>query len=57
MHLLFVLSVGSSEPREFLAFNGWVEALLQDRQPLFMPKETLSYQQLLDRLHTYFIYH
>lgn len=57
VHLLFVLSIGSGSPSEFLAFNGWAEALLQDKHPLFEPREEISYQQLLERLHTYFIYH
>ncbi len=57
LHTLLVLGVGAAAPSDFLLFNGWLEALLQDPQPPFPAAAAVSYPAFMETLHAYLLHH
>lgn len=57
LQYLFVLGTGSSEPEDFLLFNGWMESLLQDENYPLLSSQTFRFPELLETLHNYYLKH
>lgn len=57
LHMLFVLSTGTADPTDFLLFNGWMESILRDHQPLVSAFEPVDHAAFMNKLHDYILNH
>lgn len=57
LHTLLVFGAGTADPSDFLLFNGWLEAMLQEKKPPLWPAETGTYEGFMEKLHDYYLNH